>query len=246
MSSRISSNPCKYGEPVHHSRLEFPRYRVGYNPRLRCPDWVAENLPRITHKIRAVKLRPTPKFRSDHRLPEKHRAEKSDFKGSGYTMGHMAAAGNYRGHPESRRDTFVLSNIIPQFEQVNSGPWNELENWTRKLINQYHEVFVVSGPLFIPRQVRNGHWVVSYRVIGNNVAAPSHFYKVILAERKENDPCFMAGFIVPNRVYKRKIPFQKFQEKVESIEKVSGLIFFDKLDLEISKLLKSKLSELPI
>lgn len=54
------------------------------------------------------------------------------------------------------RETFLLSNIVPQDTTVNTGPWNALERYCRSLTAQYEDVWVVSGTLRLPKRAPKG------------------------------------------------------------------------------------------
>ena len=71
--------------------------------------------------------------------------------------------------------------------------------------------------------------MVKYEVIGrNNVAVPTHFFKVLLMEtdRQEFD---MLSFVLPNQVLSDQSPLKQYVVPVEAIERASGLLIFDKL-----------------
>ena len=56
------------------------------------------------------------------------------------------------------------------------------------LKKQFDDVYICSGGAILPRKSTDGSkYHVSYRVIGNppNVAVPTHFYKVIVATRRQ-------------------------------------------------------------
>jgi hypothetical protein len=84
-------------------------------------------------------------------------------------------------------------------------PWRLLcagarfEQFARDLTNNYDEVTVFSGPLYMPSREADGSWVVKYNMIGNppNVAVPTHFFKVILGERR--GAMALGSFILPNK-----------------------------------------------
>jgi DNA/RNA endonuclease G (NUC1) len=60
----------------------------------------------------------------------------------------------------------------------NSGKWNQLELFARDLTKKYAEVFIQTGPLWLPAANQNGRKYVTYEVIGpGNVAVPTHLYK---------------------------------------------------------------------
>ncbi|KAJ0069071.1 hypothetical protein NL108_017343, partial [Boleophthalmus pectinirostris] len=109
---------------------------------------------------------------------EFHRATNADFKGSGFDRGHMAAAANHKWSQSAMDDTFLLTNVAPQDPDLNQNLWNRLEQMCRALTKRHGVVFVVTGPLFLPRPQSDGRLHVSYPVLGrNHVAVPTHFFK---------------------------------------------------------------------
>lgn len=79
------------------------------------------------------------------------RGRNSDYKYSGYDRGHLAAAGNHKANQKHLDQTFVLSNISPQVGAgFNRDKWAELEKHSRKLLKQYPNVYVCTGPLYLP------------------------------------------------------------------------------------------------
>lgn len=102
------------------------------------------------------------------------------------------------------------------------------EIYCRDLSKRYSEVRVISGPLWLPEK-KNGKKMVTYEVIGDqNVAVPTHLFKVILVEstglRK-----YIAAFIVPNVPIANK-PLKDFQVSLEELEKCAGFCFHAKLN----------------
>ena len=86
------------------------------------------------------------------------------------------------------RDTFLLSNAVPQRAEMNSGKWNQLEKRIRALLTDSDFVYVVTGPLFENNVVET---------IGQSeVAVPSHVWKVALAIQAGRKVMYAA--IVPN------------------------------------------------
>jgi len=85
-------------------------------------------------------------------LPVQCRSLNSDFRGSGFDRGHLAAAGNHRICQKHVDQTFLLSNIAPQVGVgFNRHSWNRLEKYVRKLTKTYKNVYVCTGPLYLPR-----------------------------------------------------------------------------------------------
>ena len=71
-----------------------------------------------------------------------------------------------------------------------------------------------------------------FQVIGENlVAAPTHLYKVIVADTGNiNDPPALGAFIVPNIPISFDHQLPEYQVPLEKVEKHSGFSFVPKLD----------------
>lgn len=90
------------------------------------------------------------------------------------------------------------------FQKVGKGfnrdSWNRLESHVRKLARKHKNVYVVTGPLYLPQSEANGKRYVKYEVIGNNsVAVPTHFFKVIVIELATEDGFELQTYVMPNK-----------------------------------------------
>ena len=124
--------------------------------------------------------------------------------------------------------------MCPQVgDGFNRDYWAHLEDFCRRLTNDYPSVRIVTGPLYLPRKdPSDGKWRVSYEVIGNppNVAVPTHFYKVIFAEDgKTGGNVSLGAFVLPNAPIHNDKPLTDFEVPIEAIERASGLEFASKL-----------------
>ena len=59
--------------------------------------------------------------------------------------------------------TFLLSNIVPQNLDNNANYWYRLEAYCRSLTKRYSDVYIVSGPLYLPIE-QDGKKMVQYEV----------------------------------------------------------------------------------
>uniref|UniRef100_A0A8C9D4E7 Nuclease EXOG, mitochondrial n=1 Tax=Panthera leo TaxID=9689 RepID=A0A8C9D4E7_PANLE len=173
------------------------------------------------------------KFKPDPNIPPTFSAFNEDYVGSGWSRGHMAPAGNNKFSSQAMAETFYLSNIVPQNFDNNAGYWNRMEMYCRELTERFEDVWIVSGPLTLPQTGSDGKKTVSYQVIGeDNVAVPSHLYKVILARRSpaSAEPLALGAFVVPNEAIGFQRQLSEFQVSLQDLEKLSGLVFFPHLD----------------
>ncbi|XP_030644115.1 endonuclease G, mitochondrial [Chanos chanos] len=218
-----STAVMKYGFPSLSNIKTRESYVTSYDPRNRTAAWVIEQLSPET--LTGTSDRKFCDFKEDDSVHEYHRATNMDYKGSGFDRGHLAAAANHKWSQKAMADTFYLSNVSPQNPHLNQNAWNNLEKYCRSLAKQYQNVFVCTGPLYLPRQESDGKMYVKYQVIGkNHVAVPTHFFKVLILEKTRGE-VELRPYVMPNMPVDEKIPLERFLVPIESIERASGLLF---------------------
>lgn len=147
-----------------------------------------------------------------------------DYIGSGLDRGHMAPAADCRKSVQLMTESFFLSNVCPQDAGLNRGYWLAFEKHVRDLTKYYKTVQVITGPLYLP-QGHPGERFVHYRCIGeNDVAVPTHFFKVLLLEHESGDIEELC-YIIQNKIIPIDTPLESFETTVEKVERASGIIF---------------------
>ncbi|KAG2469676.1 endonuclease G, mitochondrial [Polypterus senegalus] len=223
MTPYQSTGITKYGFPGLAHLNSRESYVLSYDPRNRTAYWVIEQLS--TERLSGPANRKGSEFREDDSVHVYHRAGNDDYRGSGFDRGHLAAAANHKWSQKAMDDTFYLSNVAPQNPHLNQNAWNNLEKFCRSLTKQHKNVFVCTGPLYLPRMESDGKTYVKYQVLGrNNVAVPTHFFKVVILE-KHNGEVELQPYVMPNVPVDEKIPLERFLVPIESIERASGLLF---------------------
>ncbi|PRD29385.1 UNVERIFIED_CONTAM: cps-6 [Trichonephila clavipes] len=144
----------RFGFPSYDTIRTMKSYVLSYDRRNRVPNWVFEHLtPELIAYDENIN-RSKSEFFEDNSIHVYFRSTNADYKHSGFDRGHLAAAGNHRSKQEYLDDTFVLSNITPQVGQgFNRSAWKKLEMHVRKMVENYKNVYVVTGPLYMPRLV---------------------------------------------------------------------------------------------
>jgi endonuclease G len=202
-AARVADN-CFRGLPVRlgdarHGPTEYvyrPGYVLQHSAGYLIPLWVCERataseVPRSD--FWSFLARNGKCFRPDRRL-ELGSAECSDYQRSGYQRGHLAPAGN-QAAAAAKCDTFFLSNMAPQKAAFNTGPWRRVENRIKDRVRRTEaDVYVISGPLFWDRDeedVATADGRVTFHRIGRDrrVAAPTHFFKVVVWSEGGADRC---------------------------------------------------------
>jgi len=220
----------RFGFPGLDNIRSHSDYILSYDRRNRVPHWVFEHLTRESCRKTEGVERSNCEFKPDESVHHFFRSKNEDYKYSGFDRGHMAPAGNHRKDQKMCDETFLLSNMAPQVGRgFNRDKWEHLERYVRKLTKLYRNVYVCTGPLYLPHMEEDGKMYVKYQVIGqNNVAVPTHFFKVIVGELETKD-LEMEAFVLPNQVIPDNTPLDNFRVPPDSVERAAGLLFFDRL-----------------
>lgn len=140
-----------------------------------------------------------------------------------------APAADAKFSQEAMDETFYLTNMAPQVGSgFNRDYWAHFEDFCRRLTTHYPSVRVITGPLYLPRQHSDNKWRVSYEVVGDppNIAVPTHFYKIIVAEDgKTGGSVAVGAFVLPNAVINSSTRLTEFEVPLEVVERASGLEF---------------------
>jgi endonuclease G len=234
IESNISPNSgrtqqiAKLGFPSFDTIRSYDNFILSYDRRNRTANWVLEHLTADNIVGQPID-RKNIEFFEDKSIHPYFRSTNEDYRGSGYDRGHLAAAGNHRSDQRLVAQTFILSNISPQVGKgFNRDVWNRLEKYCRWKARHSENVWVCTGPLYLPKREPNGKIYVSYEVIGqNHVSVPTHFFKVLVIE--SNGSFDLEAYVLPNRVIDDKTPIESFRVPVDTIERSAGLLFFERI-----------------
>ncbi|BFZ54856.1 nuclease [Savitreella phatthalungensis] len=222
-----ASEILRYGMPRMLSDTSVHNgFISAYDRRTRNPAWVAEHLTserlqsRVANRGKSV-------FHEDETVPAKYRALLRDYTRSGYDRGHQVPAADCKFSQVAMDETFILTNICPQVgDGFNRDYWAHFEDFCRRLTMHFRSVRILTGPLYLPRQFPDGKWRVQYEVIGTpaNVAVPTHFYKIIIADQGvPGEVPTVGAFVLPNAPIDNDTPLTDFISSVDAIERSSGL-----------------------
>ncbi len=200
--------------------IEYQGYISSYNVLTKTPEWVAYELTKEETYGDAV--RDNKFFSQDDRvlLPQ---PDDYDYRGSGWTRGHLAPAADFRWSDDAMWETFHFTNCCPQDEDLNNGMWNTLEKKCRTWARKFGKVYIVTGPINEENR---------YGTIGDShVVVPDAFFKAIMAER--NGEWHSIAFIMQNRAGNGNL--QRCAMTVDELEDIIGLDLFCALgDIEES------------
>lgn len=147
-----------------------------------------------------------------------------DYKGSGYTKGHLAPAADMAFSEEAMKECFLMSNMSPQIRAFNGGVWRELEEQTRDWAFSNKSIYIVTGPVLDRRTPKTK----------KGIGIPNAFYKIILDLEKPEVKAI--AFLIPHE--KSIKPLQDYAVSIDEVEKQTGIDFFPQVlnDTEGEKL----------
>ena len=153
--------------PLSDSLRVLTNVVIDFDTRLRNPKWVVEHIS--ADKLRGEGARGNSAFFEDAALPPRFRSKLSDYRGSGYDRGHMAPAANHKASQATMDETFSLANAAPQVGAgFNRDSWARLERFVQEMTQTCGEVWVVTGPLYLPQRGPGGKFVMQHDMIGES------------------------------------------------------------------------------
>jgi len=204
---------------------------VGYSEEMRNPLWVvyrAGNLKSSAGSSSPTKWERPFVFQKDRRTEAKVTHE--DYIGSGYDRGHMAPNALILAQygQMAQMETFVMSNIIAQHEDLNRRIWADLEAKVREELSQedtrnkeVKNLYVITGPVF-------GDSPDTIGKEGREIPVPEFSYKIIAFRRGYGKSIKAIAFKFPQHPDTAK-GFKDFIVTVDHLEEITGLNFFSEL-----------------
>ncbi|GAA3509065.1 DNA/RNA non-specific endonuclease [Aquimarina addita] len=202
--------------------VSHTNYSLSYAESHEQAEWVAYELKKDDISRNEFKR---PFFEEDKKIRSVS-ADWRNYKNSGYDKGHLCPAADREFSFDAFKETFLTSNISPQNHEFNAGIWNRLEQKVRYWAKQYDGVYVVTGGV-----LRDGLASIGYE----GVSVPKHFYKIILDTNLE-EPKIIA-FLIPHKA--TDAPFEQFVVSVDTLEKLTGIDFFPKLEDDLEHRLEA-------
>ncbi|GAB4818802.1 hypothetical protein N2152v2_005848 [Parachlorella kessleri] len=217
--------------PISDKLRLFTDYVVNFDTSHRNPKWVIEHVNKKS--LAGDGTRKNSEFFEDDGIEPRFRSKLTDYRGSGFDRGHMAPASNHKASQQAMDETFCLSNMSPQVGKgMNRDYWARFERFAQLLTNTCDDVWIVTGPLYLPRPSPDG-WRMDYRLLGappQLMSVPTHYFKVVLGEVK---PQFggaaktaVGAFVMPNAPIDPDMPLLAYTVPLSALEEVAGLRFF--------------------
>ena len=222
--SGATSNPDNY-------LLENNFYALSYNRQKGIPNWVSWRLA----KDDFGETDRQNDFRPDSRLPDGwKKVTPSDYSGSGFDRGHLCPSADRSNSVKANSETFLMTNMSPQTHDLNAGPWEKLESYSRSLARRNVTLYIIAGQYGEKGKIKN------------KITVPTNFWKIIVLMPDNadistiNQDTRIIAVDMPNSEGVQNENWRKFRTTVRNIEQRTNYNFFSNLPENVRNSLKTK------
>ncbi|MEW5927679.1 MAG: DNA/RNA non-specific endonuclease [Gemmatimonadota bacterium] len=228
--SAIYRSHVEFGTPYDGNSgndliLSKRTYTASHNCAEGGPNWVSWNLNK-THYGDAPR---STTFYADGTLPTGcYRVVSSDYTSSGYSRGHMARSEERTWSSDDNKQTFLMTNVLPQYQDLNGGPWYKFEQYLQDLAqNGNKEIYVIAGGTG-NRGTLNG---------AGKVVIPTYTWKIAvvlpyglgLSSVTSTSSIQVIAVDMPNVTGISTRPWTDYKTTVDRLESFTGYNFLNKL-----------------
>ena len=233
-SSPTSQNPDDY-------LLIKRQYALSYNSSKGTANWVSWQLNAswLGAVDRCKGFSPDPTLPAGFKkvLP-------TDYTGSGFSRGHMTRSGDRTANETDNCATFYMTNIVPQTQENNEGPWLELENLSRELAIAGKELYIISGPLGVGGTGLKGP---KTKIGTTDVTVPASLWKIVVVldqpEKRLKGMTKNTRVIavnMPNSLGIKNKSYKEYLTTVDELERLTGYDFLSDVPKEIQDAIESR------
>lgn len=227
--------------PITH-RMEFPKlkdgtnviivhtlssgevnYSVEYDTQKKSTRWSCYELygsNRETHTKRWYAGEGEDQYPQNPLLDKQYRWESDPFWRSGYDHGHLCPSADRLNSLEANKQTFYLTNMMPQVNGFNAKVWANMENWVRKqiTITSKDTLFVVKGGT-----IDNASQYTTLARTGGNMIVPKYYYMAVLM--RNSDGYKAMGFWIEHKA-SNATDLSPYVVNINRLEQLTGIDFF--------------------
>jgi endonuclease G len=216
------------------------QYAVSYSRDRGKPNWVSWYLAPLW-------LGTAPRqddFRPDPDLPANwYHVSASSYVGSGFDRGHNCPSADRTSSVADNSATFLMSNMMPQAPNNNQLLWARLEDYSRSLVGQGNELYVICGSYGQGGTGSNGFMTTLDQ---NRITVPARCWKVIVVLPMGNND--VSRVSASTRIIAIDSPNQQgvttnwgvFRTSVDAIEAATGLDLLSALPTAVQQVVEAQ------
>lgn len=217
------------------------QYALSYNNSKGTANWVSWQLNAswIGEVDRCKSFSPDPTLPRGFKV-----VTPTDYTGSGFSRGHMTRSGDRTVTVTDNCATFLMTNIVPQTQENNEGPWLELENLSKDLALSGKDLYVIAGPLGVGGTGLKGE---KTQIGKNEVTVPASVWKIVVVLEKPG--IRLKGVTAETRVIAVNIPntlgiktnsYKGYLTTVDELEKLTGHDFLSDVPKEVQEAIEAR------
>lgn len=174
-------------------------------------------------------------FAPDTSLPRDWWIRPLDYKGSGYDQGHMSPSEDRTDTDANNRETFLMSNMLPQIDRLNRVTWRSLEAYTQKAVRSGgNEAYIYAGCYGDKGRIKD------------KITIPTNCFKIVVLlpegnrdlQRIDRDTTVIAVNMPNDREIKNG--WKNYVTTVDELEELTGYDFLSTLPEDIEADLESQ------
>lgn len=214
--------------------LTHSGFTLSYNNTRGTMNWVAWR----TTAADLGEKRERPLFRPDMSLPPNfRRIQYYDYAGSGYDRGHMVPAADRFADEARMNETFLMTNIVPQTDDLNQFVWNKLESYVRGTVRRRTDAYTIAGVYGEKHRIRD------------RVTVPTNIWKIVIflppGGTEISEATRIIAVDVPNVDGIANTRWQQYVTTVRAIEQKTGYDLFSHLPRELQERIETRPVALP-
>lgn len=217
------------------------QYALSYNNSKGTANWVSWQLNAswMGEVDRCRSFSPDPTLPSGFKvvLP-------SDYTNSGFSRGHLARSHDRSANPTDNCATFLMTNIVPQTQDNNEGPWLELENLAQDLAESGKELYIIAGPL---GEGATGLKGPRTKIGKNEVTVPNSLWKIVvvldrpgLGMKGVTTNTRIIAVNIPNQVGIQANSYKNYLTTVKELEELTGYNFLSDVPKQIQDVIEAR------
>ena len=219
--------------------IERGQYCESYNRDRGIPNWVSWELDAswIGSASRGD-------FITDITLPASwYQVSTGDYSNTGFSRGHMCPSADRTNIEANNDSVFLMSNIIPQTQAQNGGPWETLEGYCRGLAQSGNKLYIYSGTW---GEGGTGLYGYMTSFAGGRVTVPAKTWKVIMILPAGTDDVTRVTdstrciAVIMNNDVESFSAWTNYRVSVDSVEAMTGYDFFPNVSKDIQTVIEAK------
>jgi endonuclease G len=219
--------------------IQRGQYCTSYNRDRGIPNWTGWELD-ASWSGSAV--------RQDNYIPDPfvpaqwYHVTAGDYTNTGFSKGHMCPSEDRTKTQADNDSLFFMTNMIPQTQTLNGGPWETLESYCRTLSQAGDKLYIYAGTYG-----EGGTGVYGYLTSfpNNKVTVPAKVWKVIMVLPAGTDDLSRVTTstrciaVIMNNDQGPFSSWGTYRVSVDSVEALTGLDFFSNVPPSVQSVIES-------